>query len=294
MTKLFDIAHRVLQELGTVVGGEATGGSTTTLVDTLLLDNYAPNHFDEGTLFVLYDAGGAGAAPQGELGVVQNFDDQTATVTLSAALTAAIAAGDQYLLATARYRYWQVREAINQALGEVGNVETVDSSTTAAEAQTEYTLPAANIEVVKVEYNTKVGDADDLRLAEITGWHVRKTASGSADTLVLHQQPIVGRTLYITYLGKHPRVSAASDAIDDRQDHAVLTLRAAILLAQNKLFDSDADPQIKMQLDNLKERYAEVRTIQQPMPRPRRKTFTGIHGLGMGAAAIRDDIQTPS
>lgn len=292
MTTLFDVVQRTFQELGNVVGGTATGGSTTTLIDTLVLDEYEDLFFDEGTLMVVYDAGGAAAAPQGEYGVVSNFDGATNTVTLSAAMTAAIASGDQYLLATARFPLWQVREAVNRALGETGNVEVVDSSLTATAAQTEYSLPAKNITVVKVEYNTKVGDSDDLQLAEITGWHVRKTASGSVDTLVFNTQPPVSRTLYVTYLGKHPRVSLSSDAIDDRLDVNALSLRAAILVCEYKLFEDAADPQIKMQLDSLKERYAEVRTLQEPMPRPRRGTFTARHGLARGR--WEDEFQTPS
>lgn len=274
MTTLFDVSHRVLQELGTVVGGTATGGSTTTLIDTLMLDNYPDNFFDEGTLFVVYDAGGAAAAPQGELGVVASFNGSTRTVTLSAALTQAIASGDQYLLGTARFPYWQVREAINRALEETGDVEVVNSATTAATAQTEYTLPTTNIRVIRVEWNTIVNDSNDKRLAEINGWHVRKSATGSADTLVLHEQPIPDRTLYITYVGKHPRVSLPSSTIGERVDVAALTLRAAIILLENKLFQADPDPQIRQQLDALKERYADVRTLQEHAPTPRTKLFS--------------------
>jgi len=289
VTTLFDVAHRTASHLGAVLTGTATGGSTTTLIDTLRLDNYRDGYFDEGTVYVTYDAGGAAAAPQGEWGIIQEFNGNTQTVTFSNTLTAAIAAGDAYKLTSARFPLHQIIDAINRALDETGDVETVDSSNTAAAAQTEYTLPAANITVTKVEFNTRVGDADDLALQEITGWSVRKTAPGSADTLVLDAQPVVGRTLYITYTGKHPNRYTNSGVIDDRLDVAALSLRAAIILCEDKVFEADADSQIKGQLDVLRERYALAQALQAPGPRRRKRLFTSH----LNKRVVTDDLRWP-
>ena len=282
MTVLSDVVQQVVAELGFGVTGVATGGSTTTLIDTKLLDRYSENYFDEGTLLVVYDAGGASAAPQGEWGVVSNFNNQNNTVTINAALTTAIAAGDVYVLASARFQLYEIIDAVNRATKETGDVETVNSSNTVVAAQLEYTLPAATTTVTKVEYNTIVGDANWLGLEEITGWEVRKAASGSAGTLVLPYLPPVGRTLYITYTGKHPARFTAAGVIDDRIDLAALALRSAIILVERKLHQPDPDPQIKAQLDTLRERYAEVRSLQEPAPQRQVRLFT--HHLNSAAS----------
>ena len=235
-----------------------------------------------GTLVVVYDAGGLAAAPQGEWGVVSNFNNQNNTVTINAALTAAIAAGDVYVLASSRFQLYEIIDAVNRATKEAGDVETVNSSNTVVAAQLEYTLPAATTTVTKVEYNTVVGDSDDLGLLEITGWEVRKAASGTAGTLVLPYLPPVGRTLYITYTGKHPARFTAAGVIDDRIDLAALALRSAIILVERKLHQPDPDPQIKAQLDTLRERYAEVRSLQEPAPQRQVRLFT--HHLNSAAS----------
>lgn len=281
MPTLFDLTHRVASELGITFGGTATGGSTTTLIDTALLDLYPSGYFLEGTVWVLHDAGGAGAAPQGEWGLVSQWNDQTTTVTFSNTLTAAIASGDYYKIAPASYTLHMLRDAINRTLDEIGMVEVFDgSSLTGADSQTEYTLPATDILVKRVLIQSDQNDANDNRWRELNGWRVEKTASGSADTLILASQPPTGYKIGIVYSKNHPQVYSASDTIDERVHIPQLVTRAAIKCVERKLFDGDTDPQIKNQLDLLRERYQEMR-LETPRPQMRRVRLFTQHLQGM-------------
>lgn len=70
----------------------ATGGSTTTIVDSKL-SRYPDDHFN-GTQVYIKTAGSA--APQGETAWVTDFASATGTLTVSPALTADVEAGDTY------------------------------------------------------------------------------------------------------------------------------------------------------------------------------------------------------
>ena len=58
---LANLTYRTARELDIVYEGTATGGSDTTLIDTNQLDQ-ANDYWNDGTVWILEDAGGAGAA----------------------------------------------------------------------------------------------------------------------------------------------------------------------------------------------------------------------------------------
>ena len=82
----------------------ASGGSTTTIVRGS--GSFVSDGIKAGDLaYILDDAGGAGAAPEGEMGVVLRLD--ALNVTLATALTAAVAASD-----TVNFiRQWTIKAA---------------------------------------------------------------------------------------------------------------------------------------------------------------------------------------
>lgn len=272
MPTLFDISQRVARELGITVRGIATDGSTTELTDTTLLDNYPDDYFVEGTVWVLYDAGGAGAAPQGEWGIVKKYGPEDFTLTFHSALTAQIASGDHYLLAHNAFSLYDINDAINRTLDEIGKTEYFDTSTTGAAAQTEYTLPAADIDVKRVYVQGTTTDSNDNRWKEVNGWSIQKTASGSADTLIMPYNPPSGYAIGIEYVGVHPQVYASTSTIDERVHIPQLVKRAAMLCIERKMFDGSSDPNIENQLELLRRGYEEMRAETMP-PRRRRVRY---------------------
>lgn len=94
------IIKRWARESGLAQIGTATGGSTTTIVDTTRLKSsqYSDDSWTGGYARISYDAGGAAAAPEGELSPITTYAASTGTVTFNPAMTAAPASGDIYQL----------------------------------------------------------------------------------------------------------------------------------------------------------------------------------------------------
>jgi hypothetical protein len=91
------VLERFLRETGLGTYGIATGGSTTTVIDTAaLLSSQLSNDIMPGAWARIgLDAAGAGAAPEGETQPVSAYVATTGTVT-NAAFTTAVAVGDHY------------------------------------------------------------------------------------------------------------------------------------------------------------------------------------------------------
>ena len=95
----------------------ATGGSTTSaVVASQAYSSQSANAYDGVYIYVLTDAGGASAAPEGEQGRVTTagFTASSGTWTISPTLTAAIASGD-----TLQFLYGLDRTAIFNAVNRI-------------------------------------------------------------------------------------------------------------------------------------------------------------------------------
>jgi hypothetical protein len=179
--------------------GSATGGTTTTLIDTVQRKE-ADDNFNGMTLFVL-DGDNADLTRR-----ITDFVQSTATLTVGA-FSNAMAAGDRYLISQA------VREdlvqAINAALTDIGDVTQVDTSLTVVADQTEYSLPSGVSNVVRVEVAESASADYDYQRA-----HNWREISGSlyfTDELGF----TAGRTIRLYYNAQHAAVDADADTISD-------------------------------------------------------------------------------
>lgn len=215
----YQLTH-VLQNLYRRLGGKvtlATGGSTSTAIDTKLADELEDGNQDDiyngGTLIVIEDAGGANAAPEGELSRITDYVASTTTLTLSPAVTA-IASGDRILIAGPEFPLYDMIEVVNDALRDIGDVPKYDTSITTADSQTEYTLPVAvkGAKIISVEIPTTT-DTNDNQWKPVA-WREGFSAAGSSGTLILPQLSS-GYTVRIGYHTKHIRVSGYADYIDE-------------------------------------------------------------------------------
>lgn len=216
----------VLQRFYRQLGGKvtlATGGTTTTAIDTKLADELAEGNTDDifngGTLIVLEDAGGAGAAPEGEFSRITDYNAATTTLTFSPALTTAPAANDRIIIATPDFPLYDMIEVTNDALKYLTRLPRYDTSITTAANQTEYTLPLAakGAKILNIEIQGITTDANDNRWLAVPNWREGFAAAGSTGTLILPQYA-AGYTLRIAYLAEHARVDAFSDYIDEHLD----------------------------------------------------------------------------
>jgi hypothetical protein len=219
------------------VGGKvtlATGGSTTTIIDTKLAADLEDGNIDDifngGVAIVVKDAGGAAAAPEGEFSRITDYVASTTTVTFSPAMTVAPASGDRVLIAPPDFPIYDVIEQINNALSMLGNIPRPDTSIASADNQTEYTLPVAlkGRQLLNVEYQGITTDANDNRWQSIPNWRLVDAIPGTAGTIILPQL-VSGRTVRLWYLGEHPRVEAYDDPISEYFDKELV--HAAVMLA---------------------------------------------------------------
>jgi hypothetical protein len=237
----------VLQRFYRRVGGKvtlATGGTTTTVIDTKLADELGDGNEDDfyngGTVIVIEDAGGSNAAPEGEFSRITDYEASTTTATFSPALTVAPASGDRVLLASPDFPLYDMIEVVNDALEYLGNIPLVDTSITVAGGTVDYTLPIA----VKGRRIVDVVQKDGVDYYPVSNWKIIPATAGSTETLNIPQLT-EGDTLYIHYLGKHPRVDAYDAPISEYFDpdlvHAAVFAHAIQWKNDNGLLTGGVD-----------------------------------------------------
>lgn len=148
---LADLIESVASQFGEYLQGTATDGSTTTVEDTanfLEVDDY----WNGAYLYVLEDAGGAGAAPEGEERAVIDYSQDDQQITVDPALTAAVAAGDTFELLPARRSHLvrKINEAIREAHGHWLVTKTDTTTITLVTDDYAYTLPTDLVELMEV------------------------------------------------------------------------------------------------------------------------------------------------
>lgn len=142
----------------TAVVDTATGGTTTTVVDSGRPSS--GEDFKHWWLSIDTDAGGAGAAPEGEERAVSAYDASTGTFTVPIAFTAAPASGDTYSVRRLVSKTF-IDEVINQAIDEGQKMFVdvqVDETTRTQEDTVEYSLPTGT----KHAYQIWLGIRDTL------------------------------------------------------------------------------------------------------------------------------------
>lgn len=224
-----DIAYQVWGKLGKIETFEefiATGGSTTTVINGKVAerqDRPEDNYSIDGTVVVVRDAGGASAAPEGEMQRISSYNSSTYTHEVDTAFTAAPASGDYIAIANSDIPLREMYRAINNALREMGEIPLTNSSLTSASNQTEYTLPVAlkREDLLRIEYQTLTNDTDNNEWQHIQKYDIIPSAPGSTSILVLPQLP-ADRTIRITYMGVHPAITTYSSVISEYIHPAVV------------------------------------------------------------------------
>ena len=282
MANMFDLTLRLAMKLGTFREGLATAGTDTThTTDTSRVEG--DDTFNGGTLWVIWDADGADAAPQGEWARVTDFVKSTGVITHDA-LTAATAAGDRYGISTGRYPLDVLKSAINSVLIEYKQVLYDTTSLDTVNQQSELTLPAgitgANLVQVYAQTND---DADDNRWVPIN-YHVLEAATGSQHTLVIDSRNVSSDVdLMLEYTNYINPLYNADDEVDPVVPVVAILPQAAYQaeLIRQRTFGSESKLDIAM-LKHFEEQAQQARR-RWPM-RPivgrgkviERSTFRGV------------------
>ena len=213
---MFDLSYLVARELNVIEEGTATGGSATTLIDTVYRDE-DDDFWNGGTLWVVYDAGGSAAAPEGEWARITNHVSSTKTLTITA-LTAGIAASDLYAVSDDEFPRGTIVSQVNRSLADMGRIVYTDTTTiTTADDQTEYTLPTglAGGDLKQVWLQNDDDDADDNLWTEIFNWSIQVTATGTAEEMILEYQYASGYALKLVYIAPHPEMYTSASKLSE-------------------------------------------------------------------------------
>lgn len=208
---LYDLAF-VLQDF---VRGDATSGSTTTLVDNVGRFE-GDDFFDQGTLFML-----SGNLAEQTM-VISSWDGTTKTFTFPTQ-GSPVGAGDDYGAIPKDYPKWLMVEAINQALIDIGKLPNTNTTLTTVTNQEEYTLPADVEDIKRVEI------AHSLVAPYLFVPHVNwREREGKLVFDTDYEPAVDGYKIRLSYNEPHDTVSAGSDLIDDLIDRELLRWSAAV------------------------------------------------------------------
>lgn len=274
---LADLLLDVYTELGQVEFMKVTGtgvSATTTFRNSLLANRSTPkqaNYARDWYAFVFHDAGGAGAAPEGQYQRISAYTSTDYEYTVEAAFTAALAVGDIIGIASTKLvPFLLMRKKANDALLALGQVELVDTSLSTADNQTEYTLPAGitRDNITNVMIQTYTSDANDNSWIPVAPWDVHPAAPGTQHTLVIPQYAS-GYTLKIFYKDYHPELSVYNSVVSETIDYPLLVkqLKSDMIDWINK--DGEGSSKYWLSADGRAAQELAVATARHPMPKRR-------------------------
>ena len=211
---LFDLTLKVAIELGIIRQTVATGGSTTTAVDSTLLATLDDDYYEQGTCWITDTTDDL--APEKEMSIVSGFTGATGTVTLQDELTVALASGDRFAVGAPRYKLFELIQQINNSLYLDGYIPGTDETLTTVANQREYTLPqVATLDLRQVWITTNQGDDDRTIPRPVYNYIIKHSITGTPDTLVLNQDYAAGYTLILIYAAQHGALQIPADELND-------------------------------------------------------------------------------
>lgn len=216
-----ELMHDLYSALGQLQTQLATGGSTTTAVSSVLVNQIGDTGYENGMLIVTKTTDGL--APLWEFQRIASQADSSGTFTVDTAFTAGIAAGDEFGYTTELYPFRTMATLASRTIQGLGDLYYVDKTTLdTAALKTEY----ATLAVwgrrppfkVEIETNTTDADGNDSRWYTIPrgpgGWRWEPGAEGATGLLIFKTQPVYARNLKIHYIAEHPALDSYDDVIN--------------------------------------------------------------------------------
>lgn len=218
MYTLSNVLYDCLKQIGKIKTRTATGGSTTTAIDSGLSSlELSDGDYVGGYLFVQETTDGL--APKGEFKKISAFVASTGTFT-TASFSAAIGAGDTigYITNPFEYVLEDIIHGVNMGLRQLGTIDVVDTATlTTADEKTEY---AASVDwkynkPKRIDFQTVTTDSDNNEWVETKAWDWIPAAPGSTGLIIFKEQPDSGNKIRVWYEGVHPELVTYDDIISE-------------------------------------------------------------------------------
>lgn len=218
--KTYTALLAVARAVGETFEGVATGGSTTQLIDTTQ-KNSMDDYFTGGTLFFI---SGTNAETTK---IITDYANAARCFYFDT--TGNVVAGVRYAACRNTYNRGDLLRAVNQALGEIGELTQHDDTLDVIADTEEYTLPAGIRNVVKVE----VG----LDTTAPYGWMPYRYWMETNGSLIFapgRAPATEDMPVRLWYNAQHALVNADTDVISDYINPLRLTWTAAYYAALNR------------------------------------------------------------
>jgi len=269
MTTMFNATLQLAQMLGVVRVSTATGGDTTSCIDSKRSE--VDDAFNGGTVWIITDAGGASAAPEGEFSRVSDFANTGGDITI-AAVTAAIASGDTYGVASGRYPLDVLISAINNEIIKYKIPRYDITSLDIVASQSEYDLPSGITgDNLRGVYEATSTDSNDNQWTPLS-YSVQEAATGSQHLLVIESRDVTtGNDIMLEYVSRLSPLYLCSDVIDDIVPMARILPAAAAQceLIRMRTYDS-GDPLDTEMLKFYRDEAAQAR-LENPIRLPSKR-----------------------
>ena len=205
-----------------VLRRKATGGSTTTVVDSNYTNKRGDKYYVQGAngahiLFISQTTDAA--APQGQFGEISDFVNSGGPTFTMSTMTAAVEAGDIYSVMKPTIPLYEMLSRINEGLRRLGSQDRPNISLTTLADTLAYTLPAGvnATNIKKIEIGS---DDPDYGWRDAKGYSIQPQSAGTGDQLIFTSQPPydsttpANYTIKITYHGPHPTLASYSDYVE--------------------------------------------------------------------------------
>lgn len=264
-----------LTRIGQLNISKATGGSTTTIVDTTIdPENQEDDAYKNGIAVVIRDALGASAAPEEQFNRISAYVADTGTFTVDTAFTIAVASGDTYGYTSPNYNLNDMTRLVNESLQELGDMPNTDTTTLSTLAgDTEYAAAVAwkRRQPYRIDVQGSTSDAQDNQWIPINNWDWVPAGAGSTGLIIFNDHMLASRKIRVWYQDRHPIVNAFSDKINERIDPELMA-RALVFQIRNWEVERDdgGDKTLLQKWNKAKQELNEMK-IERPIEKPDRK-----------------------
>ena len=213
--QLTHLLQDVWYKLGQLKRWKITGGSNTTAINTTWAGVEEQIFEDDdpaliyGTMVVVKDT--AGVAPEGEFGMITDYDSSASTLTFDQ-ISASLAANDRIGIASPLFPLEDMISLANVALAKLGELD-VPEYVNVENGVTQYTLPSGvqNYPVLVRHLSA----TPNVRPRIVPEYSVMPDTAGVQLTLIVPKLYDVGGQFEIFYRAPHPKLTTFDSQISD-------------------------------------------------------------------------------
>jgi len=221
--------------LGGLRSGTATGGSTTTLIDTSRIEE--AEYWKGGTIWI------KSGDHDGKVYSIKSFAGNTITIPVT--LTSSIVAGVEYFVLPPDYPFDTIRHAIQSALRDLGDVISTNATLVTDPDAESYLLPSGVYNIFRVEIATS--DTEPYGYYPNYYW---KELNGTLYFLPGKKPGTDGFKIRLWYKAPHAEVFEYSDVISDSVDSTWLTWAGVAGVLRNTIAVTGKDKAVNIDLLN--------------------------------------------